>query len=84
MEGVGTDPSKIKAVQEWLEPQNMKELRNFLGLSNYYMKFVKGYTSISKPLTMLLRKWGFQWNEEAAKAFPALKNALGATPILQF
>jgi len=39
-EGASTDPSKVKT-QEWLVPKNVKELRSFLGLADYYRKFVK-------------------------------------------
>jgi hypothetical protein len=50
------DPGKIKAILEWKEPWNKKELQSFLGFANYYRKFIEGYSSITKPMTKLTRK----------------------------
>ncbi|KAL8103483.1 hypothetical protein AgCh_027900 [Apium graveolens] len=63
-EGVHPDHSKIEAVTSWHAPTNLKQLRGFLGLSGYYRKFVKGYASIASPLTDLLKRDAFEWNEE--------------------
>lgn len=53
--GVETDPEKIQALKTWPRPKNLKELRSFLGFSGYYRRFVKGYSSIVRPLNDLTR-----------------------------
>ncbi|KAL1273136.1 hypothetical protein QQF64_028998 [Cirrhinus molitorella] len=52
-EGVKTDPGKIQALKTWPRPQNLKELKSFLGFSGYYRRFIKDYSKVVKPLTNL-------------------------------
>ncbi|KAM3849152.1 obscurin-like [Diretmus argenteus] len=49
-DGVETDPEKIAALKTWPAPQALRELKSFLGFTGYYRRFVKGYSSIVKPL----------------------------------
>ena len=51
--GVETDPLKIEALKTWPVPENLKQLRSFLGFSGYYRRFVKNYSKITKPLNDL-------------------------------
>lgn len=52
--GVSTDPSKIKAVKTWPRPQNLKELKSFLGYAGYYRRFVQDFSKIVRPLNDLM------------------------------
>ena len=81
-EGVKVDPKKIHAMQDWPQPKTLKSLRGFLGLIGYYRKFVHNYGRISRPLTHLLKKNSFLWNDEVKQAFIALKQAMCSTPVL--
>lgn len=51
--GVETDPEKIASLKTWPVPQNLRELRSFLGFAGYYRRFVKGYSNIVRPLHAL-------------------------------
>lgn len=81
-EGVSTDPSKVIAIEQWPTPSTQKQLRSFLGLANYYRRFIRSYSIIARPLTVLLKKDGFDWGQEAIHAFTELKQALSTSPIL--
>ena len=82
-EGVSPDPDKISAIKEYPVPRSIKDVRAFLGLANYYRKFVKGFAKIAGPLHDLTKKGlKFQWNESCQCAFDALKTALTQAPIL--
>ena len=80
-DGVKVDPNKIKAIMEWPIPKTIK-LRGFLGLTRYYRRFVKNYGHIAAPLTALLKKDYFQWNESANVSFEQLKKAMCTTLVL--
>eukprot|EP00253_Pinus_taeda_P016069 PITA_16069 len=80
--GVRVDPKNIEAMQDWPQPKTLKSLRGFLGLTGYYRKFVHNYGCIVRPLTQLLKKNSFLWNDEAQQVFTTLKHEMCSTPIL--
>ena len=53
-EGIAADPDKIDQIMNWPEPQNVGELRAYLGFASYYRKFVRNFSKIAKPLNDLL------------------------------
>ncbi|KAG8389639.1 hypothetical protein BUALT_Bualt02G0249900 [Buddleja alternifolia] len=70
------DEAKIRAIVEWEPPTKVTELRSFLGLVNYYRRFINSYSSRAAPLTDLLKKnkpW--VWSEACQLAFEDLKSA---------
>jgi len=82
-EGVSTDSSKVKAVRDWPVPEDLHEVRSFLGLTSYYGRFVLTFAEIAAPLhalTMNNRK--FEWTTQCDHAFNKLKNALISSLIL--
>ncbi|KAL5583519.1 hypothetical protein UlMin_015961 [Ulmus minor] len=73
-DGISVDPSKIEAVSKWPAPTNVTEIRSFLGLAGYYMRFVEGFSSLSAPLTALTKKnKKFEWTERCEQKFQELK-----------
>lgn len=82
-EGVKPGERKIEAVRKFPTPRNVHEVRQFLGLSSYFRKFVKGFGEIAKPLTTLLKQnTPWQWTQLEEAAFQSLKQKLQERPIL--
>ena len=77
------DPKKIASMQEWPCTKTLiKSLHGFLGLTRYYIKFVRNYGKIVAPLTTILNKNQFSWNQVAEKSFSILKKPTSNTPLL--
>jgi transposase InsO family protein len=91
--GISVQQHKIKAVGSWPVPKTIKEVKGFLGLTNYYRKFVPDYSKIAVPLTEMTKKpkdaktnqsqtIKFAWGVEQQKAFEELKARLISAPVL--
>ncbi len=82
-DGIKVDPKKTAVVRDWAVPQNISELRSFLGLTNYFRRFVQGYANLVGSLTNLLRKdVPFVWSADCQAAFDGVKLALTTAPVL--
>lgn len=82
-QGIQPGEAKIQAVKQFPTPNNIHEVRQFLGLTGYFRKFVKGYGEIAHPLTSLLKKEArWQWCENEEHAFTVLKERLISRPVL--
>lgn len=83
-DGVQVDPAKVEAITALTQPQNVSELRCFLGCVNFYRRFVEKFAHKAAPLTDLLRgNAAFIWTKAHQLAFEALKEALSTAPVLQ-
>ena len=79
------DPAKIAIIVNLPAPKSVKQLRIVLGHTEYYRKFIKGYTKVTTPMEKLLKKdVKFLWNEECQQSLDILKEKMVTTPILVF
>ena len=81
--GIEMEKKKVDGVLSWPEPKNVKDIRKFLGLINYYRRFIKDFAQVARPINTLTRKdvkW--QWEEEQQKAFDKLKEIFTTRPVL--
>lgn len=79
---VSVDPEKNESIQTWPELKTLRELRVFLGLTDYHCLFVAHFAALAAPLTQLLRKEAFVWSQEATGAFAQLRKAMSSTLVL--
>jgi len=82
--GIMAHWAKVVAISEMPSPTNVRTLRNFIGLCNYYKIYVQDFSTITHPLYALLKKdvtW--TWSDEAQEAFNTLKEMLSEFPILR-
>jgi hypothetical protein len=79
---VEMSPKKVSAVTEWPTPTCKRDLQRFLGLTNYYRQFIKGFADIARPLHKLTGAVPWVWSKEQEEAFKGLKKALTTAPIL--
>ncbi|GJS21081.1 putative reverse transcriptase domain-containing protein [Tanacetum coccineum] len=81
--GIHVDPAKIKSIKDWASPKSATEIRQFLGLTCYYRRFIEGFSKIAKLITKLTRKnVKFDWGEKEEAAFQLIKQKLCSAPIL--
>eukprot|EP00253_Pinus_taeda_P024776 PITA_24776 len=84
-QGVHVDPAKIQVIRDWPSPTTLTELHNFLGLTNFYCKFLLEFSRITWPLCQVTKggvKAKFFWSGSQQKAFTELKDCLCSAPVL--
>ena len=84
-EGISPLPNKLDSIKHMPVPNSMKEIKQFLGLTGYYRKFVPRFADISRPLTTLTKKDAkFEWTPACQKSFELLKETLCGEPVLKY
>ena len=82
-EGVWMEQNKVDAILAWPVPTTVTHVRSFLGLANFYRRFVNGFAEMSTPLTEITRKnQCFIWLPRHQEEFEQLKHALTTAPVL--
>ena len=83
-DGIKMDPSKVETVKNWPTPQNVRDVRSFLGFANFYRRFIKGYSKVTEPLTRLTKKdQPFRWDAKHQESFDTLKTSFTTAPVLR-
>jgi hypothetical protein len=82
-QGAEVDEENIKVVRDWMPPQNVSQVRSFLGLAGFYRQFVKDFSTVVAPINELTKKEvPFKLGEAQQKAFEELKTKLTIAPVL--
>ena len=81
-EGLHTSPKKVEAVLQAPKPTNQHQLRSFLGLLQYYGKFLHNLSTLLSPLNALLQDTPWKWTKECDQAFIDAKSALASAAVL--
>ena len=83
--GISPLPNKLDSIKHMPVPNSTKEIKQFLGLTGYYRKFVPRFADISRPLTTLTKKdTKFEWTSACQKSCELLKEALCGEPVLKY
>lgn len=84
-EGLSVDPKKTECIRKYPEPKTVKQIQTFMGMCNYYRRYIEDYAGLARPLYNLCRKDEvYVWTEECQNAFDQFKERLSNPPILIF
>ena len=84
-EGIKPPKDRVQAINDYPEPKNIKQLRRFIGMLNWFKKFIPRFSARINPLTKLLKKnQKFIWKNEQSVAFEDLKICLANSEVLSF
>ena len=82
-DGLKPNPIKVKILVDWPIPQSPHDLKCFLGLAQYFAKYMNGYATLAACLQALLRKNAqWHWSEACDSAFNSIKQLLTTAPVL--
>jgi len=73
---------KVKAIKEWKTPTKVKEIKSFLGFTNFYQRFIKDFSHIAVPLNQLKGKEEWKWTKEKQNTFEKLKQKITTQLVL--
>jgi hypothetical protein len=76
------EKTKIKTILEWRTPKSKNDVHVWNGFCNFYCQYIKGYSSIAKPLTRLLGNTPFEWGPVKQKAFEDMKELVVSEPVI--
>ena len=80
---IHVDQDKVKTILEWPIPTSISEVRTFHGLASFYRRIVKDFSTITVPLTSIIKKNKiFHWGDEQDKSFQLLKHKVTHAPVL--
>jgi len=84
--GCRVNPKRFELIKTWKRPQDIKQLRTWLGMTTYFRSFIKGHSQLTYPLRQLLMKdsKAFIWGEEQENAFNRIKEILISDVILEY
>lgn len=83
-DGVHPNPDKIKAIIDAPTPTNLSQVQSFMGLCNFYSRFIKDFSTVFAPLYQLLKKnTKFHWNAAHEKCFQTIKNLFKCNTVLK-
>ena len=84
-EGVSTDPDKVKDVVSWHAPRTVRQIRSFMGMVNYYGRYIRNLQGIAHPLHVVTKRNArFLWGPEQQFAFEELKRCLTTAPVMSY
>ncbi len=81
--GLGVQQTKVEAIAHIPCPIDVSRVHIFMGLANYYRRYVKGFSAMAKPLNMLKLDQEWRWADEQERAFMELKVRLVVAPIFR-
>jgi len=80
-DGVSMDQGKIEAIKSWPTPTFITKVRSFHGLVSFYRRFIKGFSTLTPPITKCMKKGSFEWTKAAHVTFEKLKAKLCEAPM---